>query len=207
MREKKKSLEDVDFLVAVEHDFAGVAVAAEHVANPLLLPWSQLDFALSVAVERGGAAQVVCHFLAHLGNVFRLYLIEDVREADGHAHLPNGVEVRARILEQGVGHDTLAHGPAYRRAQVDLVAHALVLAGALCDVAHGPVIRYLLEIEVFFHMVIFRYRAVAALVFLFLVVGANGVDCFVDYGCKDTLFFRKTEIITEFLINCRFFAF
>ena len=72
-------------------------------------------------------------------------------EADGDAHLANRMEMRARFLEQGVGHDALVHRPAFRRIEVDLITQALVLAGAGLDVTHGPAVGHLLEAEIFIH--------------------------------------------------------
>ena len=149
--EKGKSIEDVHVPAAVEYDFTGVAVAAEQVANPLLLARVQEALAVTVAVERRDAAQEIGQFPPHLGNVPCLHLIKDVREADGHTHLLNGAEVLAlAVLEHG-GQDALVVHSVRRGAEAGLIAQALVPSWAFGDVADGPVAGYLIEVEVFVH--------------------------------------------------------
>ena len=145
-------MKQVHILVTVEADFIGVAIAAEQFLNPLLLLWQQLPFPTLVSEERGLASQVVGQFRAHGGDIPCQHIIKYVAETDGYPHLLDGVELRALALGQYGGQDALViHSPLWG-TQVDLIAHTLVLAWTLCNVTYCPVLGYLSEIKILFHI-------------------------------------------------------
>ena len=148
-------MKQIHILVTVEADFIGIAIAAEQLLNPLLLLWQQLPLPTLVPEERGLASQIVGQFRAHGGNVPCQHIVKYVAETDGYPHLLDRVELRALAPGQYVGQDTLViHSPLWS-TQVDLIAHTLVLAWTLCNVTYCPVVGYLSEIKILFHIVSF----------------------------------------------------
>ena len=151
-KQRQWLFEQIDVLIAVEADFLSVTSAAKHFLYPLLLGGQQQFCAILVLVVGCLAAEICRQLDADGVQVLLLQFGEEVAEADGGAHLADGMEVGALVVLHGGGQDAEVAGGAAGCKQMGLVAHALVTAAALGDVADGPVEGDLLEIDVVVHV-------------------------------------------------------
>lgn len=133
--QKKRLLEDVCGLIAVEGNVFAVAVATKQLAYPLLLTGTEQVVAFPVAIVGGSAAEIGCQIGAHRGDVAGFHVGKNGAEACGYGDFLDGVEVGATLLPCHAGQHAGMVGHSVRHAQAGLVAQALLTATALGDIA------------------------------------------------------------------------
>lgn len=126
-------------------------MAEEQPLDPLLLAGHEQFHTILVLIVGGLAPQVYRHLDADGVQVFLLQLGDDVAEAFGGPDFADGMEVGAGVVLQHGGHDAGMGGHLPGGVLMGLVAEALGVAGALADVAQGPVEGDLGEIEIVVH--------------------------------------------------------
>lgn len=163
---------DVNILIIVVDNLMRIAVATKYFADSILLTRIEHKLPSPIPIKRRPAAEECCHLGTHLDDVFRQHLIKYIAEAEGYADFLYRVELGALPALQDGGQDA---GTAYLTlggVEACLIAEAVGTSGAVGDVAQSPVLRYLLEIEVFVHIVVF-FRVFVSVANL----GLFGEDC------------------------------